>query len=99
MPRTEMEGRLLLNVIIRKGPAILELFSGEDEALLVRGDSLLVLDLGLYVIDGIRRLHLEGDGLAGQGLHKNLHDYATGQSLQRKKTDGIRDKKLTEVLS
>ena len=55
-------------------PAILQLLSSEDEPLLVWGDSLLVLDLGLDVLDGVRRLHLEGDGLARQGLHEYLHD-------------------------
>lgn len=42
-----MEGRLLLDVVIRKGAAILELLSGEDETLLVWGNTFLVLDLGL----------------------------------------------------
>ena len=32
------------------------------------------LDLRLDVLDGVRRLHLEGDGLAGQGLDEDLHD-------------------------
>jgi hypothetical protein len=31
---------------------------------LVRGDTLLVLDLGLDIVDGVGRLHLEGDRLA-----------------------------------
>jgi hypothetical protein len=35
----------LLDVVVRKGSAILELLAGEDKSLLVRGDSLLVLDL------------------------------------------------------
>ena len=34
---------------------------------------LLVLDLGLDVVNGIRGLDLESDGLAGKGLHENLH--------------------------
>ena len=34
---------------------------------------LLILDFGLDVVDGVRGLHLKGDGLAGQGLHENLH--------------------------
>jgi hypothetical protein len=42
-----VEGRLLLDVVVRKGAAVLELLAGEDETLLVRGDTLLVLDLGL----------------------------------------------------
>ena len=58
----EVEGRLLLDVVVRKGSAILELLAGEDESLLVWGNTLLVLDLGLDVVDGVRRLHLQGDG-------------------------------------
>lgn len=38
----EVEGRLLLDVVIRKSAAILELLAGEDQALLVRGNTLLV---------------------------------------------------------
>jgi len=60
----EVEGRLLLDVVVRKSAAVLELLAGEDEALLVRGDSLLVLDLGLHIVDGVRRLNIERDGLA-----------------------------------
>jgi hypothetical protein len=36
--------------------------------LLVRGDTLLVLDLGLDIVDGVGGLDLEGDGLAREGL-------------------------------
>ena len=46
-----MEGRLLLDVVVRKGAAVLELLAGEDETLLVGGDALLVLDLGLDGLD------------------------------------------------
>ena len=58
-----MEGRLLLDVVISEGAAVLELLAREDETLLVRGDALLVLDLRLHVVDGVRGLHLQGDGL------------------------------------
>ena len=34
---------------------------------------LLVLDLGLDIVDGVRGLNLEGDGLAREGLDENLH--------------------------
>ena len=67
-----MEGRLLLDVVIRKGTAVLELLSGENQTLLIRGDTLLVLDLSLDVVDRVRRLDVEGDRLAGQGLDENL---------------------------
>lgn len=60
----------LLDVVVGEGAAILELLAGEDQALLVRRDALLVLDLGLDVVDGVRGLDLQGDGLARQGLHE-----------------------------
>ena len=48
-----MKGRLLLDVVVRKGPTILQLLAGKDQTLLVRGDALLVLDLGLDIVDGV----------------------------------------------
>uniref|UniRef100_A0A453CNI3 Uncharacterized protein n=1 Tax=Aegilops tauschii subsp. strangulata TaxID=200361 RepID=A0A453CNI3_AEGTS len=50
----KMKGGLLLDVVIRKGAAILQLLASKDKALLVRGNALLVLDLGLDVVDGVR---------------------------------------------
>lgn len=38
----EMQGRLLLDVVVGEGAAVLELLAGEDQSLLVRGDTLLV---------------------------------------------------------
>ena len=38
----EVESGLLLDVVVRKGTAVLELLAGEDQALLVWGNSLLV---------------------------------------------------------
>ena len=69
----EVEGRLLLDVVIRQGAAVLELLAGEDETLLVGRDALLVLDLGLDVVNGVRGLDVESDGLARQGLDEDLH--------------------------
>ena len=88
----EVEGRLLLDVVVRESAAVLELLAREDQALLVWGDAegsivsdhvrgrlcsvyspLLVLDLGLDIVDGVRGLNLEGDGLAREGLDENLH--------------------------
>lgn len=68
-----MQRRLLLNVVVGEGTAILELLSGEDQPLLVRGNPFLILDLGFNVVDGVGALHLEGDGLSGEGFHKDLH--------------------------
>merc|ERR1719516_702538 len=68
-----MEGRLLLDVVIRKSSSVLQLFASEDQPLLIWGNSLLVLNLGLDVLNAIRRLDLEGDGLPSEGLDEDLH--------------------------
>merc|ERR1719266_2683600 len=68
----KMECALLLDVVVGKSPSILKLLASEDQPLLIWGDSLLVLDLGLDVLDGVRGLHLEGDGLTGEGLDEDL---------------------------
>ncbi len=67
-----MESRLLLDVVVRESASILELLSGEDETLLIRGNALLVLDLRLDVVDGVGRLNVEGDGLSCKCFHENL---------------------------
>ena len=38
-----MEGGLLLDVVVGEGPPVLQLLPGKDETLLVRRDSLLIL--------------------------------------------------------
>merc|ERR1719424_476368 len=73
-----MERRLLLDVVVREGAAVLELLARKDEALLVGRDPLLVLDLGLHVLNRVRGLHLEGHGLAGERFHEDLHASAVG---------------------
>merc|ERR1712013_924702 len=48
----EMEGRLLLDVVVGEGAAVFELLTSEDESLLIGRDAFLVLDLSLHVVDG-----------------------------------------------
>jgi hypothetical protein len=60
----------LLDVVVGKSAAILELLASEDQTLLVWGNALLVLDLALHIVDGVRGLDLKGDGLARQGLNE-----------------------------
>ena len=70
---TKVESGLLLDVVVRKSAAVLQLLAGEDQTLLVGRDALLVLDLRLDIVDGVGGLDLKGDGLAGQRLHEDLH--------------------------
>merc|ERR1712095_103843 len=69
----QVKGALLLDVVVRKSSSILKLLASKDQPLLVWGDSLLVLDLGLHILNGVRWLNLQGDGLASEGLDKDLH--------------------------
>ena len=68
-----MESGLLLDVVVGKGSSILELLTGEDKSLLIWRDTFLVLDLGLDVLNGVRWLNIEGDGLSSQSLDEDLH--------------------------
>jgi hypothetical protein len=69
----QMEGRFLLDVVIREGSSIFKLLSGEDKSLLIWRDTFFVLDLGLDVFDGVCWLDIEGDGLSGKSLNEDLH--------------------------
>jgi len=46
---------------------------------LVWGNSFLVLDLGLHIVDSVGGLNVQGDGLACEGLHENLHSTSKSQ--------------------
>ena len=69
----QVQSGFFLNVVVRQSSAVFQLLSGENQTLLIRGNSLLVLDLGLDIVDGVRRLHIESDSLSRQGLYKDLH--------------------------
>merc|ERR1711868_157853 len=71
--KNQMQGTLLLDVVIREGSSIFQLLSSEDQSLLIWWDSFLILDLGLDILNGIRRLNLKGDGFTSEGLNKDLH--------------------------
>lgn len=40
------------------------------------------LDLGLHIVDGVRRLHLKGDSLTREGLDEDLHDSGLWESVR-----------------
>merc|ERR1711997_358816 len=68
-----MESALLLDVVVGESSSVLELLASEDQSLLIWGNSLLVLDLGLDVLNRVGWFDLEGDGLPGEGLDEDLH--------------------------
>merc|ERR1719427_951461 len=75
----KMKGRLLLDIVVRQSSSIFQLFSSKDQSLLIRRDTFLVLDLGLHVLNGITRLHLQSNGLSSQCLDKDLHTSSQSQ--------------------
>jgi len=68
-----MKGRFLLDVVVGQGTSVFQLFSGENETLLIRRNSFFVLDFGLDVFDAVGRFHFQGDRLTRQSLHEYLH--------------------------
>jgi len=78
-PEHQMEGGFFLDVVVRQGSAILKLFTSKDKPLLIWGDSLFVLNLGLHILDGVRWLHFQCDCLACESLHENLHSSPQSQ--------------------
>merc|ERR1711970_887246 len=68
-----MESRLLLDVVVGQSSSIFQLFSSKDQSLLIWRDTFLILDPCLNILNSITRLYLQSDGLASQGLDKDLH--------------------------
>ena len=75
-PQHQVQSALLLDVVVGQCATVLQLLASEDQTLLLRRDALLVLDLRLHILNGIRRLHIKCDSLASEGLHEDLHGYA-----------------------
>lgn len=59
----QVQGGFLLNIVVRKSTSVFQLLAGEDQTLLIRGNSLLVLNLGLDVVDGVRGFDIKGNRL------------------------------------
>ena len=71
--KNQVKGGFFLDVVVRQGSAVFQLFTSEDQSLLIRRDTFFVLDFGLDVFNGIRGFDLQGDGLTGEGFDEDLH--------------------------
>merc|ERR1719181_1294404 len=78
--QNQVERRLFLDVVVRESVTVFQLLASENQALLIRGNAFLVLDLSLDILDGVRGLHVESDGLACQRLYENLHATTQAQN-------------------
>jgi len=68
-----VKGGFLLDVVVGERAAIFELFSCEDQSLLLWWDAFFVLDFCLHVGDRVIWLDVQGDGFSSESLDKNLH--------------------------
>jgi hypothetical protein len=68
-----VQRRLLLDVVVGERAAVLQLLSGEDQTLLVRRDTLLILNLRLDVVNRIGGFNFERNSLSGESLDEDLH--------------------------
>jgi len=62
-----------LDVVVGESSSIFKLLSGEDESLLIWGNSFLILDLCFDVLNCVCWLDIKGDGLTGESLDEDLH--------------------------
>ena len=69
----QVQRAFLLDVVIRQRAPVFQLLPGKDQALLIRRDAFLVLDLLLHVLDSVAALNFKGDGLSRQSLDEDLH--------------------------
>jgi len=69
----QVEGWLLLDVVVRKSSAIFKLLTSEDESLLIWWDTFFVLDLSFNVFNGISWLNIKSNSFTCECLYENLH--------------------------
>merc|ERR1719253_1548433 len=74
-----MQSRFFLNVVVRQGAAVLQLFASKDQALLIWRDAFLILNLCLDIVNRVAGLNIKSDGLAREGLDEDLHATAETQ--------------------
>lgn len=69
----EMDCRLLLYVVVCDGTTVLELFTSENETLLIRWYPFLVLYFTFHILDTITLTYVDGDCFTSQCFYKYLH--------------------------
>jgi len=69
----DLDSALHLDVIVGEDVIILEQLAGADETLLVRRDVLVVLDVGLDIIDHVRRVDHKMITVSHELIDEDLH--------------------------
>jgi len=79
--QNQVKSALLLDVVVGESAIVFKLFASENEALLIRGNSFLVLNLGFDIVNGVRAFNFESDCFASECLDKDLHSAAKSESV------------------
>ena len=85
----QVESRFLLDIVIRESASIFQLLSSKNQTLLVWRNTFLVLNFGFYILDGVRRLNVQGYSFARQGFDEDLHGVCRGDRSEG--NDGARE--------
>ena len=62
-----------MDVVVSKSATVLKLLASKDQALLIRRDAFLVLDLLFHALDVVCCFHVESNSLASKSSDKDLH--------------------------
>ena len=59
-----------MDIVVGQRTPVLQLLAGEDQPLLVRRDTLLILNFGFDIVDGVGGFDFEGDGFTREGFYE-----------------------------
>ena len=77
-----MQRGLFLNVVVGEGPNSPQYLACKHKLYSACENALFVLNLGFNILDAIRRLHPQVDGLARERLNEYLHSQRIERSQQ-----------------
>merc|ERR1719384_950277 len=75
-----MESRFLLDIVIGKSSTIFQLLTSENQTLLVRRNTFLILNFLLDILNGVTRFNIQSNSFTSQCLDENLHTTTTSKS-------------------
>merc|ERR1711994_1164013 len=81
-----MKSWLFLDIVIGKSTSIFQLFSSEDQSLLIRRNTFFILNLLLYILNSITGFDIKSDGFSSQRLDKDLHTRSTSKTENKMKS-------------
>jgi len=85
----QVKGRFLLDIVVRKGTAIFQLFTSENKTLLIGRDTFFILDLRFHIFNGVWSFYFKGNSFSSESFDKDLH--TTSQTKDQMKSRFLLD--------